>query len=289
LAGSIGSVTCTDHQKGPCDSYSRGPFTYFGPFPGRRQGILLAHESGAPRTSRPASVRLGVVSGIYSVLHSVVPPLARAIWRPTVIGLENVPPDGGVILASNHLSFVDSVVIPCVVPRKVVFLAKSDYFTGPGVKGALSRAWFEGLGMLPVDRDDSKAAIASLDTALEVLGRGEAFGIYPEGTRSRDGRLYRGRTGVAHLALTAGVPVVPVGLTGTQDIQPVGSNLPRLARVTVRFGPAIDVAGRWDGLPLGRARREVTDEIMTAIRSLTGQDLAGGYNERPPEFSPRTG
>ncbi len=153
------------------------------------------------------------MSVFFSVVHRVVPPIGRAVWRPTVTGLEHVPETGGVLLASNHLSFVDSVVIPCVVPRKVAFLAKSDYFTGTGLKGAAQRAWFEGLGMLPVDRDDRKAAIASLDTALAVLGRGEAFGIYPEGTRSRDGRLYRGRTGVAHLALTAGVPVVPVGLT----------------------------------------------------------------------------
>ena len=136
--------------------------------------------------------------------------------------------------------------------------------------------------MLPVDRDDTKAAIASLDTALEVLGRGEAFGIYPEGTRSRDGRLYRGRTGVAHLALTAGVPVVPVGLAGTEDIQPVGSRLPRLADVTVTFGEPIDFTGRYDGVPLGRARREVTDEIMAAIGAITGQEPAGVYNERPP-------
>jgi 1-acyl-sn-glycerol-3-phosphate acyltransferase len=220
---------------------------------------------------------------IYGVLHQVIPPVARTVWRPTVVGLENVPPTGGVILASNHLSFADSVVIPCVVPRKVVFLAKSDYFTGSGVKGTLSRMWFEGLGMLPVDRDDSKAAIASLDTALEVLERGEAFGIYPEGTRSRDGRLYRGRTGVAHLALTAGVPVVPVGLTGTEKLQPVGSSLPRIAPVTVRFGEPIEVAGRYDGVPLGRARREVTDEIMTAIQGLSGQVEAGVYNERASE------
>jgi 1-acyl-sn-glycerol-3-phosphate acyltransferase len=220
---------------------------------------------------------------IYGVLHRVVPPVARAVWRPTVVGLDNVPPTGGVILASNHLSFADSVVIPCVVPRKVVFLAKSDYFTGSGVKGTASRLWFEGLGMLPVDRDDSRAAIASLDTALEVLGRGEAFGIYPEGTRSRDGRLYRGRTGVGHLALTAGVPVVPVGLTGTEQLQPVGSSLPRIAKVTVRFGEPIQVAGRYDGVPLGRARREVTDEIMTAIQRLSGQPEAGVYNERPAE------
>ena len=220
---------------------------------------------------------------IYGVLHQVIPPVARTVWRPTVVGLENVPPTGGVILASNHLSFADSVVIPCVVPRKVVFLAKSDYFTGSGVKGTLSRMWFEGLGMLPVDRDDSKAAIASLDTALEVLERGEAFGIYPEGTRSRDGRLYRGRTGVAHLALTAGVPVVPVGLTGTEKLQPVGSSLPRIAPVTVRFGEPIEVAGLYDGVPLGRARREVTDEIMTAIQGLSGQVEAGVYNERASE------
>lgn len=220
---------------------------------------------------------------MYSVLHSVVPPVARAIWRPTVRGLDNVPATGGVILASNHLSFADSIVIPCVVPRKVAFLAKSDYFTGTGVKGAVSRAWFEGMGMLPVDRDDSKAALASLDTALEVLGRGEAFGIYPEGTRSRDGRLYRGRTGVAHLALTAGVPVVPVGLVGTDKLQPVGSRLPRIVRLRISFGPPIEVVGRFDGVPPGRARREVTDEIMTAIQELSGQEPAGIYNDRAPD------
>jgi 1-acyl-sn-glycerol-3-phosphate acyltransferase len=186
-------------------------------------------------------------------------------------------------VASNHLSFADSMVIPFVVPRKVVFLAKKDYFTGTGLRGALVRGWFEGIGMVPVDRDDTKAALASLDTALDVLGRGEAFGIYPEGTRSRDGRLYRGRTGVAHLALTSGAPVVPVGLSGTQDIQPVGTTVPRLADVTVRFGEPIHVAGHYDGVPLGRARREVTDAVMEAIHALTGQELAGVYNERAGE------
>ncbi|MBJ7356428.1 lysophospholipid acyltransferase family protein [Nocardioides sp.] len=220
---------------------------------------------------------------MYHVLHTVVPPLAKAVWRPTVHGLEHVPTSGGVILASNHLSFADSMIIPIVAPRPVAFLAKSDYFTGTGVRGALQRGWFEGLGMLPVDRDDSKAAIASLDTALGVLGRGGAFGIYPEGTRSRDGRLYRGRTGVAHLALTAGCPVVPVGLQGTEDIQPVGANRPRLrgVDVTVRFGAPIQVAGEYDGVPSGRARRELTDRIMAAIGDLTGQEPAGIYNERP--------
>jgi 1-acyl-sn-glycerol-3-phosphate acyltransferase len=220
---------------------------------------------------------------IYEVLHSFVPPLAKVIWRPEVHGLDNIPASGGVILASNHLSFADSVVIPIVVPRKVVFLAKSDYFTRPGVGGTMQRAWFEGLGMLPVDRDDSKAALGSLDTALQVLGRGEAFGIYPEGTRSRDGRLYRGRTGVAHLALTAKVPVVPVGLCGTERLQPVGATLPRLAKVRVSFGEPIDFAGRYDGVPAGRARREATDEVMAAIQRLSGQEPAGVYNDRAPD------
>jgi 1-acyl-sn-glycerol-3-phosphate acyltransferase len=217
---------------------------------------------------------------LLEALHRVVPPLARAIWRPTVRGLEHVPRTGGVILASNHLSFFDSIAIPVVVPRKVAFLAKSDYFTGTGFKGHASRLWFESLGMLPIDRDDSRAALASLDVALEVLGRGEAFGIYPEGTRSRDGRLYRGRTGVAHLALTAGVPVVPVGLIGTEHVQPVGSSRPRVVPITVSFGEPIDFRGRFDGVPPGRARREATDEVMRAIGALTGQEEAGVYNER---------
>ncbi|GAA3671024.1 lysophospholipid acyltransferase family protein [Nocardioides ginsengisoli] len=220
---------------------------------------------------------------LYEVLHTVVPPLARAVWRPTIEGIENVPPTGPVLLASNHLSFADSVVIPIVAPRKVVFLAKAEYFTGSGIRGRLSKAWFEGLGMVPVDRNDTRAALNSLDVALEVLGRGDAFGIYPEGTRSRDGRLYRGRTGVAQLALTAAVPVVPVGLIGTDHLQPVDANVPRLAKVTVRFGKPIDFTGRFEGVAPGRARREATDEIMTAIQALSGQEPAGVYNDRPIE------
>jgi 1-acyl-sn-glycerol-3-phosphate acyltransferase len=217
---------------------------------------------------------------LYEVAHAVVPPVAKLVWRPRIEGLHNIPESGPVIVASNHLSFADSMVIPIVVPRKVVFLAKEDYFTGTGVKGALVRGWFEGIGMVPVDRDDTRSALASLDIALDVLGRGEAFGIYPEGARSRDGRLYRGRTGVAHLALTSGAPVVPVGLIGTERLQPVGATVPRLARVTIRFGTPIDFGGRFDGVPLGRARREATDEVMAAIHALSGQPLADGYNER---------
>jgi 1-acyl-sn-glycerol-3-phosphate acyltransferase len=218
---------------------------------------------------------------LYDAVAAVVPPLAKLVWRPEVEGLDKVPRTGPVIVASNHLSFADSLVIPIVAPRKVVFLAKEDYFTGTGVKGWLSRAWFTSGGMIPVDRDDSKAAIASLDLALEVLGRGEAFGIYPEGTRSRDGRLYRGRTGVAHLALTSGAPVVPVGVKGTENLQPVGTKVPRLAKVSVRFGDPLHFEGRYDGVPLGRARREVTDLIMAEIQKLSGQEPAGVYNDRP--------
>ena len=218
---------------------------------------------------------------MYEVVDAVVPPLAKLVWRPTVEGLDNMPPTGPVIVASNHLSFADSLVIPIVAPRKVVFLAKADYFTGTGVGGALTKAWFTSSGMIPVDRDDSKAALASLDLALEVLRRGDAFGIYPEGTRSRDGRLYRGRTGVGHLALTSGAPVVPVGVRGTQNLQPVGSRFPRLAKVTVRFGAPLRFEGRFDGVPTGRARREITDEIMTEIQKLSGQEFSGVYNDRP--------
>ncbi|MGL5808509.1 MAG: lysophospholipid acyltransferase family protein [Nocardioides sp.] len=221
---------------------------------------------------------------LYRVAGAVIPPVFKAIWRPEVTGLDNVPTTGPVILASNHLSFADSVVIPVVVPRKVVFLAKESYFTGTGIKGAATRWWFEGVGMLPVDRDDAQSAMDSLETARQVLAAGDAFGIYPEGTRSRDGRLYRGRTGVAHLALTTGVRVVPVGLVGTHELQPVGTRVPRLVTVRLHFGTPIDFAGRFDGVAPGRARRLATDEIMDAIAALSGQERADFYNERPSEL-----
>ena len=219
---------------------------------------------------------------LYEVGHAVVPPVAKLIWRPTVEGLHNIPATGPVLVAANHLSFADSVVLPIVVPRKVVFLAKEDYFTGTGIKGTISRVWFESLGCIPVDRDNTTSAIASLDIALQVLARGEAFGIYPEGARSRDGRLYRGRTGVAQLALTSGAPILPVGLVGTDQLQPIGASIPRLAKVTVRFGTPIQVGDRFAGMPSGKARRELTDEVMTAIQALSGQEPAGVYNERTP-------
>ena len=221
---------------------------------------------------------------IYELLHPVVTPVATAIFRPEVVGTDNVPASGPVVLASNHLSLSDSFVIPLTSPRQVAFLAKSEYFTGTGLKGWLSREWFTGVGSIPVNRDDARAAQESLDLALAHLRGGGAFGIYPEGTRSRDGRLYRGRTGVAWLALQAGCPVVPVALTGTDKLMPVGATVPRRVPVRVEFGAPIEVAGRFDGIPQGRARRELTDEVMAAILTMSGQEWAGEYNQRTPDL-----
>ncbi|YAL83633.1 lysophospholipid acyltransferase family protein [Dermacoccaceae bacterium W4C1] len=219
---------------------------------------------------------------LYQTVRKVGAPTLRAIWRPQVEGADRVPLTGGVILASNHRAFVDSIVIPACAPRQVHFLAKADYFTGTGPKGALMRTWMNGMGMIPVDRDDPRAAQRSLEIALEVLEQGEAFGIYPEGTRSRDGRLYRGRTGIGQLVLSSGATVVPVGLSGTQDIQPVGSNRFHLAKCTVKFGEPLRFGDAFAGVPAGRARRDITDQVMSAIHDLTGQEPAGAYNEHPP-------
>lgn len=215
-------------------------------------------------------------------MKAVVSPPAKLVWRPTIEGADRVPRRGPVIVASNHLSFVDSVVIPICAPRPVCFLAKDEYFTGQGIKGTFNRWWHTAIGSIPVDRGSARAAQEALDAALATLRAGKAFGIYPEGTRSRDGRLYRGRTGVAWLALTSGAPVVPVGLVGTQDIQPVGSSRPQIRPVTVRFGSPM-VFTEQPGVPPGRRRREVTDQIMDAIRGLSGQEPAGVYNELPSE------
>jgi 1-acyl-sn-glycerol-3-phosphate acyltransferase len=215
-----------------------------------------------------------------SLGRSVLYPLTHALYRPTIVGKENVPREGGVIVASNHLSFIDSFAIPLASPRGVRFLAKEEYWQGKGISGLLLRGFFTGVGMVPVNRQSPTAAQESLDAALEVLKAGDAFGIYPEGTRSRDGRLYRGRTGVAWLALTAQVPIVPVGLIGTEDIQPVGASFPRLAKVTVRFGTPIGVE-EYAGVPAGKARRQLTDRVMEAIAELSGQERVDSYNEVP--------
>jgi 1-acyl-sn-glycerol-3-phosphate acyltransferase len=207
-------------------------------------------------------------------------PLARVLFRARIVGRKNVPKTGPVILASNHLSFIDSVVITLFAPRPVSFLAKDTYFTGAGLKGFASRTFFTSIGAIPVKRGAGQAAQEALDAGLGLLHEGEAFAVYPEGTRSRDGRLYRGKTGVAWLALNAGVPVVPVALTGTDKVQPIGSKGIRPAKVTIQFGEPLNLArhGKADS---GRARRHATDEVMDAIAAMSGQERADGYNEPP--------
>ena len=192
-------------------------------------------------------------------------------------GDENVPETGGAILASNHLSFSDSIFLPLVLKRRVTFLAKSDYFTGRGVKGRLTAGFFKGVGQLPIDRSGGQASESALRTGLKVLGRGDLLGLYPEGTRSPDGRLYRGKTGVARIALEAGVPVLPVAMIGTDKVQPIGRRLPKLGRVGIVIGAPLDFS-RYDGMEDDRfVLRSITDEIMYELMELSGQEYVDIY------------
>jgi 1-acyl-sn-glycerol-3-phosphate acyltransferase len=200
-------------------------------------------------------------------------------FRPHVVGLDNVPRAGGAILASNHLSVSDQLFMGSVVDRQVHFWAKEEYFHLGGVQGKLLAGMMHGLGTIPVHREGGRAALHALDAAVPVLQSGELVGIFPEGTRSLDGRLYRGRTGVARLAMEAGVPVVPIGITGTPSVQPHGHLMPRLsarkdAKVTLTFGAALDFTDRSDDMSSMRA---ITDEIMEAIQKLSGQEYTGRY------------
>jgi len=219
----------------------------------------------------------------YALGRSLITPLARVIYRPRIEGKENVPRDGAVIFASNHLSFIDSIAIPVAAPRPVHFLAKSSYFEGTGLSGKLSKTFFESIGAIPVRRGAGQAALDALDLQRQLLDEGLAVALYPEGTRSTDGRLYKGRTGVAFLALQTGAPVVPVGLIGTDKVMPVGAKVPTLKeRVTVKFGTPLDLSPHGPATS-GRARRQATDEIMAAIHALSGQELADAYNEAPAQ------
>jgi 1-acyl-sn-glycerol-3-phosphate acyltransferase len=208
----------------------------------------------------------------------LVGPVLRLIWRPWTEGLENIPADGPAILASNHLSFSDSLFMPVIVGRRVTFLAKAEYFNTPGLKGKLSKWLITAVGQVPIDRADASAADAALRTGVRVLSGGALLGIYPEGTRSPDGRLYRGKTGVARMALEAGVPVIPVAMIGTDIIQPTGRLLPKLRpRPGVRFGKPLDFS-RYAGLAGDRfVERSMTDEIMYELMQLSGQEYVDVY------------
>ncbi|MEY2676722.1 MAG: hypothetical protein RIT51_363 [Actinomycetota bacterium] len=204
-------------------------------------------------------------------------PLLKLLFRPWVRGMENIPSSGAAILASNHLSFSDSIFLPLQSRRPLVFLAKSEYFTGKGIKGALTRWFFKGTGQLPIDRSGGKASEAALNTGLGVLAGGQVLGIYPEGTRSPDGRLYRGRTGIARMVLEAKVPVLPVAMIDTEKVQPIGKRLPRIRRIGIVVGEPLDFS-RFDGMEGDRiVLRAVTDEIMYELMKLSGQEYVDAY------------
>ena len=204
--------------------------------------------------------------------HVIVGPALRVVYRPVVQGKEHLPAHGPAILASNHLSFSDSIFLPLVVPRRITFLAKSDYFTGRGFKGRLTAAFFRGVGQVPIDRAGGSASRAALNAGLRILRSGELLGIYPEGTRSPDGRLYRGRTGAARMALKSGAPLIPVAMIGTDKAQPTGQIIPSIHRIEVRIGAPLDLtpyAGR--GSEDREVLREITDALMARLQELSGQ------------------
>jgi 1-acyl-sn-glycerol-3-phosphate acyltransferase len=210
----------------------------------------------------------------YGVLRAFLTPFLMLLFRPKVKGLRHVPGSGPVIIASNHLSFSDSIFMPLVVPRKVTFLAKSEYFTSPGPKGLLKKLTFIALGQVPVDRSGGRRSEAALITGLKVLAEGKCLGIYPEGTRSPDGRLYKGRTGIARLAIESGAPVIPVAMFNTEKIQPTGTVVPKVMRVEMIFGEPMYFEG--DSTDLQHLR-DVTDKIMTTIQEISGQEYVDTY------------
>lgn len=213
----------------------------------------------------------------FTFIKAVLGPVMRLMFRPRVEGVENIPGDGPVILAGNHLTFIDSVIMPLSCDRQVFFIGKDEYVTGKGLKGRLMAWFFTGVGMIPVDRDGGRGGVAALMTGRRVLDEGRVFGIYPEGTRSPDGRLYRGRTGIARLTLMTGAPVVPFAVIGTDKLQPGGTGLPRPGKVTVRFGEAMEFS-RYEGMDRDRyILRAVTDSVMTEVMRLSGQEYVDMY------------
>ncbi|MEV6017138.1 MULTISPECIES: lysophospholipid acyltransferase family protein [unclassified Streptomyces] len=214
----------------------------------------------------------------YTVLKYVLlGPLLRLVFRPRIEGLEHIPSSGPAIVAGNHLSFADHFLMPAILKRRITFLAKAEYFTGPGIKGRLTAAFFRSIGQIPVDRSGKEAGQAAIREGLGVLRKDELLGIYPEGTRSHDGRLYKGKVGVAVMALRAQAPVIPCAMIGTFEAQPPGRKLPRIHPVVIRFGKPLDFS-RYAGMEGEKAiLRAITDEIMYAILSLSEQEYVDRY------------
>ncbi|MFT4136671.1 lysophospholipid acyltransferase family protein [Microbacterium sp.] len=245
---------------------------------------MTVPQTPAPDAASPDEHdEIAEVGLIYFVGRYLGGLLVRLVYRPRIEGRSHMPRTGPVILASNHLSFIDSLLIPMFAPRPVYFLAKSSYFEGKGLRGWISRQFFTAIGATPVRRGAGQAALDALDQQRRILASGRAIALYPEGTRSLDGRLYKGRTGAAFLALESGAKVVPVGLIGTNEAMPVGARFPRRhPRMTIRYGEPIDLS-RHGPASSGRARRLATDEIMAAIHALSGQVLANAFNEAPAQ------
>ena len=216
--------------------------------------------------------------------HILIGPWLKVLFRPWVEGGEHIPAKGAAILASNHLSFSDSFLFPLMVDRHITFLAKSDYFTGRGIKGRLIAWFFRGVGQVPVDRSGGRASEAAIHTGVRILSQGDLLGIYPEGTRSPNGTMYRGRTGLARMALESMAPVIPVAMINTYEIQPPGRLLPRLLRVGIRIGEPLDFT-RYEGLEDDRfILRSVTDEVMYELMTLSGQEYVDMYATRAKEL-----
>jgi 1-acyl-sn-glycerol-3-phosphate acyltransferase len=241
-----------------------------------------------PETARETTLPKGVGVLYWFLKWIALGPWLKLVFRPHVEGAENVPATGPAILASNHLSYADWLFMPLTLPRRVTFVAKAEYFTSPGLKGWFQRKFFSGAGQVPIDRSGANAAEGALASARQILGEGELFGIYPEGTRSHDGRLYRGKTGVARLALETRVPVVPVAVLGTDVVAPPGRKFGTFTRPGVRFGKPLDFS-RYEGMENDRyILRAITDEIMYEIMQLSGQEYVDVYAAKAKELAPKT-
>jgi 1-acyl-sn-glycerol-3-phosphate acyltransferase len=214
---------------------------------------------------------------LYRTLELTLAPALRAVYRPEITGASAIPASGAVILAANHISFADEFFTPLAARRQVVYFAKAEYFNTPGINGRLTSLFFTTLGHVPVERADTRAAASVIDVGVDVLKGGKALGIFPEGTRSPDGRLYKFRTGVARVALRSGAPVVPVGLVGTREVQPPGERMWHRAKVSVRFGEPLHFGHRAGEERSARVLREVTEIVRAAVQQLSGQDYVDQY------------